>query len=38
LYNRNDDIGYQRFIETIVMASNGHYGDHDDKTAGLMVF
>ena len=37
LYQRHDPVGYQNFINTVVRASDGHYGDFDDKTAGLMV-
>ena len=37
LYQIRDHLGYQNFIDTIVTATDGKYGDFDDKTAGLMV-
>lgn len=37
LYKREDEEGFQSFIQTVVTASNGHEYDFDDKTAGLML-
>lgn len=37
LYRRSNREEYENFIKTVVTASNGHDGDFDDKTAGIMV-
>ena len=37
LYQINGHLDYQNFIYNIVTATNGKYGDVDDKTAALMV-